>query len=197
MRSKNPELMRKIQAFAENFYIEHGVSPTKAQIAENLNIAPGTVTKYLYAMREKQMIQYDGRKIETNLTLKRNSRYSSAAILGSVSCGPLQFEDENVEGYISLPEIIFGKGEFFVLKANGDSMINAGIDDGDWVIIKKQTTAKDGDIVVALSDGMNNLKYFYQKDGFAILRSANEKYGDILVKNLEIQGIAVNIIKNI
>lgn len=197
MRSKNPELMKKIQVYAEEFYIEHGISPTKAQIAQKLNITPGTVTKYLHAMREKQMIQYDGRNIETTLTLKRNNSYSSAAILGSVSCGPLQFEDENVEGYISLPEIIFGKGEFFVLKANGDSMINAGIDDSDWIIVKKQSFANDGDIVVALYNGMNNLKYFYKKDNCAILRSANDKYEDIIVENLSIQGVAVKIIKNL
>lgn len=197
MRSKNPELMKKMQTYAENFYIEHGTSPTKAQIAQKLNIAPGTVTKYLHAMREKQMIQYDGRNIETPLTLKRNNKYSSAAILGSVSCGPLQFEDENVEGFISLPEAIFGKGEFFILKANGDSMINAGIDDGDWIIVKKQSFANDGDIVVALSNGMNNLKYFYKKDNFALLRSANEKYEDIVVESLSVQGVAVKIIKNL
>lgn len=197
MRSKNPELMKKIQTFAEDFYIQHGISPTKAEIAQKLNIAPGTVTKYLHAMREKNMIQYDGRTIKTDLTLKCNNSCSSAAILGSVSCGPLQYEDENVEGFVPLPEIIFGKGEFYILKANGDSMINAGIDDGDWVVIKKQHYAKNGDIVVALSNGMNNLKYFYKENDFAILRSANEKYDDIYVKDLTIQGIAVNIIKNL
>lgn len=197
MRSKNPVLMDDIRQFAEEYYIKTGYSPTKIQIAEKLGIAAGTVTKYLKEMHQKRMIEYDGRTIRTSLTQKRASGYSSAAILGSVSCGPLQFEEENVEGFIALPEAIFGKGEFYILKANGDSMTDAGIDDGDWVVIKKQTHAKNGDIVVALSNGMNNLKYFYRENGYAILRSANEKYEDIRTDELSIQGIAVKIIKNL
>lgn len=197
MRSKDPLLMDTIIRFAEQFYIKNGYSPTKAQIAKKLEITQGTVTKYLQAMRDKQMIEYDGYTIHTSLTKKRNNKHTCAAILGSVSCGPLQYEDENVEGFISLPEVIFGKGEFYILKANGDSMIGAGIDDGDWVVIKKQNYAKDSDIVVALTDGMNNLKYFFHSENGAVLRSANEKYEDIVVNDLSIQGIAVNIIKNI
>lgn len=197
MRSKNPELMSKIQHFAEEYYIKNGISPTKLQIADKLNIAAGTVTKYLKEMHEKSLIEYDGRTIKTDITKKRNNNYSSAAILGSVSCGPLQFEEESAEGFISLPEVIFGKGEFYILKANGDSMISAGIDDGDWVVIRKQDYANNGDIVVALVNGMNNLKYFFKKDNYAILRSANVKYEDIYTEELSIQGVAVNVIKNI
>ncbi len=197
MRSKDPMLMEAIMKFAEQFYISNGYSPTKAQIAEKLEITQGTVTKYLQVMRDKQMIEYNGYTIHTSLTKKCNNNHTCAAILGSVSCGPLQYEDENIEGFISLPEVIFGKGEFYILKANGDSMIDAGIDDGDWVVIKKQQFANDGDIVVALVDGMNNLKYFFHDENCAILRSANKKYKDIIVKDLSVQGIAVNIIKNI
>ena len=102
--------------------------------------------------------------------------------------------------YISLPESVFGKGEMFLLKANGDSMIDAGIDDGDWVVIKRQQEAKEGDIIVALSDGMCNLKYlFFDKEkGCALLRSANKnkKYPDIEIQNLEVQGVAYKVIKD-
>lgn len=143
------------------------------------------------------MVEYDGYTIHTPLTRKYNNTKCSAAILGSVSCGPLQYEDENVEGFVSLPEVIFGKGEFYLLKANGDSMVNAGIDDGDWIVIRKQNTAKDGDIVVALTEGMNNLKYFFHGDGHAILRAANSNYDDIIIDELAIQGVAVKIIKNL
>ena len=197
MRSKDPKLMEQIQKFAEKYFIDNGVSPTKAEIAFSLNITPGTVSKYLSVMKENKMVEYDGYTIHTPLTRKYDSNKCSAAILGSVSCGPLQYEDENIEGFISLPEVIFGRGEFYILKANGDSMVNAGIDDGDWVVIKKQNYANDGDIVVALTDGMNNLKYFYRGSGHAILRAANDKYEDILVDELAIQGVAVKIIKNL
>ena len=102
---------------------------------------------------------------------------------------------------VRLPETVFGKGEMFLLRANGDSMVDAGIDDGDWVVIRKQNTAEEGDIVVALSDGLNNLKYFYRnkRKGCAILRSANAEkgYKDIETFDLQIQGVAQNVIKGL
>ncbi len=199
MRSKSPEMMESIKNFAEDFYLKNFKSPTKVQIAQALNITPGTVSKYLTHMKNLNMIEYDGYTVHTEQTHKYSSGQCSAAILGSVSCGPLLFENENIEGFIALPEIIFGKGEFYILKANGDSMKDAGIDDGDWVVVKKQNFASEGDIVVALVEGANNLKYFFrhkEKD-CAILRSANKDYKDILVDELTIQGVATQIIKKV
>jgi len=202
MRSKSLDLMKEIKSFAERFYLQNERSPYKSEIATELGITKSTAVKYLAEMRDRGMIEYDGYTIHTDMTRKVNMKQSGAAILdSSVSCGPLQLEEERVMEYVHLPEAIFGKGEFFILRANGDSMVDAGIDDGDWIVIKKQNTAEEGDIIVALAEGMNNLKYFYknEKKGCAILRSANKekKYKDIEVKELYIQGVAQNVIKNI
>lgn len=202
MRTKNLDTMNEIIKYAEQFYLEYGRSPYKSEIAEEIGCAKGTVTKYLIAMRDKGMIEYDGHTIHTEVTRKYNGSSSGAAILdSSVSCGPLQLEEERVLEYVNLPESIFGCGDFFILRANGDSMVDAGIDDGDWIVIKKQNTAEEGDIIVALSEGLNNLKYFYRnkRKGCAILRSANEAkhYKDIEVYDLQIQGIAQHVIKNL
>ena len=153
-------------------------------------------------MRDRGMIEYDGYTIHTEVTRKYNGEKAGAAILdSSVSCGPLQLEEERVLEYVNLPAAIFGSGDFFILRANGDSMVDAGIDDGDWIVVKKQNTAEEGDIIVALSDGCNNLKYFYRnkRKGCAILRSANEAkgYKDIEVYDLQIQGVAQNVIKGL
>ena len=79
-------------------------------------------------------------------------------------------------------------------------MVDAGIQEGDWLVISQQNTAKEGDIVVALYEGVSNLKYlFYDNEkGYAILRSANKKrnYKDILTKDLQIQGVLHSVIKN-
>lgn len=199
MRSKSPVIMENIKNFAENFYLKNFKSPTKVQIAQALNITPGTVSKYLAHMKNLGLIEYDGYTVHTEQTHKYSPKQCSAAIIGSVSCGPLLFENENIEGFIALPEFIFGKGEFYILKANGDSMTDAGIDDGDWVVIKKQNFANEGDIIVALVEGANNLKYFYRdkEKNYAILRSANKNYKDIFVSELFIQGVATQIIKNV
>lgn len=202
MRSKNIELMNQIKEFSETFYIEEGRSPSTTEIAQEVGVSRGTAYRYIVEMAEKGMIEYDGSSIHTDLTRKYNGNASGAAILdSSVSCGPLQLEEERVLEYVKLPEAIFGSGEFFILRANGDSMVDAGIDDGDWIVIRKQNTAEEGDIIVALSDGYNNLKYFYRnkRKGCAILRSANETkhYKDIEVYDLQIQGVAQHVIKGL
>lgn len=202
MRSKNTDLMNEIKEFAEKYYIANGKSPSTTDIANKVGVSRGTAYRYIVEMAEKGMIEYDGYTIHTEVTRKYNGEKAGAAILdSSVSCGPLQLEEERIVEYVNLPAAIFGGGDFFILRANGDSMVDAGIDDGDWIVVKKQNTAEEGDIIVALSEGCNNLKYFYRnkRKGCAILRSANEAkgYKDIEVSDLQIQGVAQNVIKGL
>ena len=94
---------------------------------------------------------------------------------------------------------MFGSGEFYILRANGDSMIDAGIETGDTVVIRKQNTAQFGDIVVALADGQNTLKtYAYDEElERVMLLPENEEYDPIYPNELYIQGVAVNVIKKL
>lgn len=200
MRSKNTDLMNQIKEFAENYYLEFSKSPSTSQIANAVGVARGTAYRYLVDMAERGMIDYDGEEIKTNVTRKYTDPGTNAVILdGSVSCGVGLSEEERVLEYVKLPKTVFGNGELFLLKANGDSMVDAGIDDGDWIVIKRQNFADEGDIIVALFEGMNNLKYFFRdtQKGCAILRSANDikNYADIEVYDLQIQGVAQNVIK--
>lgn len=165
MREKSLDIMTEIIKFAENFYLENGRSPYKSEIADEIGFAKGTVAKYLAVMRDKGMIEYDGHTIHTEMTRKYNGDTAGAAILeNSVSCGPLTMEEEKILEYVQLPASIFGNGELYILTANGDSMVDAGIEHGDLIVVKKQNTAEEGDIVVALSEGQNNLKYFYKNE---------------------------------
>lgn len=197
MRSKSPELMKEICQYAEQYYLQNGISPSTTKIAEEVGVSRGTVYKYLVAMNENGMIAYDGQDIQTDVTRKVNMDSSQTAIVGSVPCGSPQYEEENIEEYISLPAAIFGKGDFYILRASGDSMIDAGIDDGDLVVIRKQNFADDGDIVVALVDNQNTLKTFYRDEQSRkiILHPENEQMDDIVVDNCYIQGIACHVIK--
>ena len=202
MRSKSIELMNQIKEFAERFYIDEGRSPSTTEIAVEVGVSRGTAYRYIVEMAEKGLIEYDGSSITTEATRKYKGSGTSATILDcSVSCGPGLMEEQRILEYVRLPETVFGSGEMFLLRANGDSMVDAGIDDGDWIVVRKQNTAEEGDIVVALSDGLNNLKYFYKnkKKKCAILRSANavKNYKDIEVYDLQIQGIAQHVIKGL
>lgn len=199
MRSKSPELMSQICKYAEQYYLQNGHSPSTTKIAEAVGISRGTAYKYLVEMDERGMIKYDGKDIQTPVTKKVNKDISQTAIVGSIPCGTPEYEEENVEEYVSLPNAIFGKGNFFILRASGNSMIEAGIDDGDLVVIRKQVSAEEGDIVVALVDNKNTLKRFYrdEENKKIILHPENKNMKDIVVDECYIQGVACHVIKSL
>ncbi len=87
-----------------------------------------------------------GRKITTERTEKMHTSIFRAAVVGDISCGLPNIAEEHIEEYVSLPESMFGSGEFYILRARGGSMIEAGIDPGDLVVIRKQETAENGEI---------------------------------------------------
>lgn len=199
MRSKSPELMNEIREFAENYCLTHNCSPSTTEIAAGVGIARGTVYKYLVAMKDQGFIRYDGRNIVTPLTEKLESTHLSVPVCGSIPCGTPTEEIEHIESIVALPTAIFGSGELFILMAHGDSMVDAGIDDGDLVVIKKQPTAREGDIVAALVDNESTLKRFYvdKESHTVILRAENKNYKDIVCRTCSIQGVAQHIIKKL
>lgn len=199
MRSKSQELMDEILKFAEEYYLDNGHSPATSAIAAELNISRATAYRYLVEMNDRGMVEYDGQEIHTAVTRKLNNEINRTAIVGSVPCGSPQYEEENIEEYISLPTAIFGKGDFFILRASGQSMIEAGIDDGDLVVVRKQNFADEGDIIVALVDNQNTLKRYYRDDERKkiVLHPENRRMKDILVDECYIQGVARHIIKTL
>ena len=205
MKTKNPDLLEMIYEYIQKFIMDYKRIPSTAEIGATLGISKATAYRYLMELSQQGRIIYDGknRVIESDSISKYDTSSIQAAILGSVHCGEPQFEEENIESYVNLPSHIFGRNDCYILHANGDSMIDAGIDDGDLVVIRKQWFAKDGEIVVALVDGESTLK-IYRKDqnGVAYLQPANKKesylYSNIYARNsLYIQGVAIFVIKQI
>lgn len=197
MRSKNPDTMDAIVEYVNRYHLRNYHSPTLAEIADELGIVRSTVYKYLVEMNVRGMISYDGREIETAVTRKVRHETTSAAILGSIACGLPQYAEENIEEYVSLPVSMFGRGEFYILRASGDSMIEAGIDSGDLVVIRKQNYAEEGDIIVALVENETTLKRFYKDKRRRMIRlhPENKDMADIYVRECVIQGVAVHVIK--
>ena len=103
--------------------------------------------------------------------------------------------EENIEETHALPQSLFGNGKLFMLRAFGDSMIDAGIKQGDLIVLRQQNCAENGDIVVALVDGKNTLKRFYKKGKKIVLHPENATMKDIIVSECEIQGVLVSCIK--
>lgn len=198
MRHKSEELMEQIFEFVEQFTVENLRSPSTTEIAKAVKVAQSTAYKYLVAMRERGMLSYKDGVISTKKT-RTLMMNRSAAIVGSVACGLPQLEEENIEEYITLPASLIGKGEFYVVHASGESMIGAGIDNNDLVIVRKQTNANYGDLVIALVDNENTLKryLFDSKKNRPYLHPENPDFKDIYPASLSIQGVAVHVIKRL
>ena len=199
MRRRNVELMNRIIEFAEQYYLENSSSPSVRTIADKFGIGVSTAYRYLLEMDQRGLITYDGKRISNDRIEKLNSNSGviRAAVVGSIACGIPNLAEENVEEYVSLPRSMFGDGEFFILRANGESMIDAGIETGDLVVIRKQACAEDGQIVVALVEDEATLKRLYRDKGKVRLHPENRAMDDIIVDDGIIQGVAVKVIKDL
>ena len=201
MRVKKLEIMERIIAFANEFRREYGRSPSTAEIGAEVGVAKGTAYTYLTRMHELGMIRYNGKDIITNLSERINKAVNNTPIVGRVVCGDPTQEEEMVEEYVDLPASIFGSGELFILQAYGDSMDRAGIDAGDYVVVRKQNTANSGELVVALTNGENNLKrirFDNERKVVALCpESSNKRYKVKEYKEVQIQGVVTHVIKKL
>lgn len=202
MQHKDPQLMEKIRLYALNYYREHNQMPSIRTIADGIGMNRGSVQKYLVEMQERGIIEYDGkiRHIHASKAPTESKDTYNAGIIGSIACGLPADVEEYVEEYVPLPVSIFGKGELYILRASGDSMIEAGISDGDLVVVRKTTEANDGDIVVALTEetGTTLKRLRHEKDSDrVILHPENSAMRDMTFESIAVQGVAVKVIKNI
>ena len=201
MRTKNQELMTKMINFIESEYQKNGVAPTLREIASEFNITSACVSHYLTEMKEKGLIQSNGksRSIKTSNMQSMLHEVSYLPVVGSIACGTPLLAEENIEKYLPVPTDFLGAGKFFILRANGNSMIKAGIEDGDYVIVKQQETAEIGQIIVALINDEATLKRYYidNEKQQVRLHPENDKMKDMYFKNVVIQGIAVKVIKDL
>ena len=200
MRQKNYALMQSIKQCAETYFLENKTWPSLGQIASHLKIGKTTAHRYLHSMHENGMLSYDGAQgVRTELADKFRPETCTVAVLGDVSCGLPKYADENIESYMELPRQLLGEGTFFLLRASGDSMIGADIEDGDLVVIRQQSTAEDGDVVVALMEDEATLKTFFRdrQNRCIRLHPENPEYQDIVVQKALIQGVAVKVLKSI
>ena len=203
MRSKSPQLMEKISRIVGEYYRLHHVTPTTRQIAAEAGVSAACAYNYLVEMDRRGILRYiDGKITDLPKITKTETGYFSAPLVGSIRCGDPETEEEQVEMYISLPEVLFGQGEFYLVRASGDSMEDAGIADGDLVLVRRQDVCEEGNIVVALdAEGENTLKTYRGIDpetGKAVLAYANEQAFPgkrILVDRLILQGVARQVIK--
>ncbi len=195
MRHKDENLLDAICKFAKEFVVENSHSPSTKDVAEEFNVSRMTASRYLSELKECGRIAYENGIISVSKLMQP----SNIPVIGSVPCGEPQLEEENIMEYIPLPRKLIGKGEFFALYADGESMTGAGINSGDLVVVRKQQTADFGNIVVALVDNENTLKTLKYDEELQrpYLHPENDAFDDIYDGPLVIQGVAVYVLKSL
>ena len=204
MRPFNETYLDDILKFVNKYYQENRVAPTIIQVSAGVGVPRSTTHRYLQELSKRGMLEYDRGILSAPQSAKMKTAYISAPLVGSIQCGSPEEEEEFVEEYVSLPVSLFGKGDFYLLRAKGDSMVDAGIEEDDLIVIERNCPAKIGDIVVALDpDNQNTLKRyagFDKTERRYILKYENEaKYpGEaIKVKSFHVQGVARHVIKSL
>ena len=204
MRPFNQTYLDDIMKFVSKYYQDNREAPTIIQISAGVGVPRSTTQRYLKELQNRGLLEYDRGILSAPQSAKMKTAYISAPLVGSIQCGSPEEEEELVEEYVSLPVSLFGKGEFYILRAKGDSMVDAGIEEDDLIVIERNCPAKIGDIVVALDpDNQNTLKRyagFDKTERRYILKYENEaKYpGEVIkVKSFMVQGIARHVIKSL
>lgn len=198
MKRYNEELLNALRGYIIDYQRANGSSPTYRKIMQNFPNGFTSTSKlsgYINVLCERRLIERDGKG---NIKVDKRFRTETvnAPLVGQVACGEPIEAYENIEGSFVLPAELYGRGELMLLKADGESMKNVGIDDGDYIVIRKQDTAEYGDMVLAIIGTGGTVKTFYpQEDGTIILHPENEQYKDIVVKECLIQGVVVGCMK--
>ena len=196
MRTLNTNTLNQMAEYINKYQREHALSPSYRQIMHGLNMSSlNLVQRYVLAL-ERQ-----GRITRTNLgnidvpEPLNTGEATPAPLVGRIACGQPTFAIEDIEGSVALPRTIFGKGELFMLRASGESMLEAGIDSGDLLVLRKADVADDGDIVVAMIEGETTLKRLFHRGKKIVLHPENKEMEDIVIPRCEIQGVLVSCIK--
>lgn len=174
------EKQKKILDFIREYKKEKGYPPTIKEIMEKFSFSsPTSVISHLSALERKGFIKKIG-KVSRGIVIK--DEFLNIPVIGRIPAGIPKIEEENFEGYISVEKEFIGEGEFFSLNVKGDSMKDAGIFDGDYIIVKRDAEIKNGDIVVAFYNGEYTVKYFYRRKEYIELKPANPFYKSIILR---------------
>ena len=201
MSNPRGDSQAKILAYIEQATRQKGYPPSVREICDATGLkSTSTVHGHLIRLEKKGLIMRDSMKpraisvpYDRDAEPSERSDMLSIPILGRVTAGTPILATENIEDYIILPQTMLGEGEHYVLQVRGESMIEAGIMDGDFVVVRKQPEAYNGDIVVAMIDDDATVKRFYRENGMFRLQPENPTMKPIIVRDVTILGKVVSL----
>ena len=192
---------REILEYIKQEILNKGYPPAVREICEAVHLkSTSSVHSHLETLEKNGYIRRDPTKpraieiIDDNFKLTRRE-VVNVPIIGQVAAGQPLLAVENIENYFPIPTEFMPNAETFMLKVKGDSMINAGIFNGDKILVQKQSDAQNGDIVVALVDDSATVKTFYKEDGHFRLQPENDTMDPIIVNECSILGKVFGIMR--
>lgn len=197
---KITDKQREILEYIKNEILNRGFPPAVREICEAVHLkSTSSVHAHLESLEKNGYIRRDPTKpraieiVDDNFNLVRREMVN-VPVIGRVAAGEPLLAIENVEGYFPIPAEFMPNAQTFILNIVGESMVNAGILDGDKVIVEQTSTAQNGDIVVALVDDSATVKRFYKENGYYRLQPENDYMDPIIVEDqLQILGKVIGV----
>ena len=200
-QGKISKKQQEILEYIKQEILNKGYPPAAREICEAVHLkSTSSVHSHLETLEKNGYIRRDPTKpraieiIDDNFNLTRRE-VVNVPIIGQVAAGQPLLAVENIENYFPIPTEFMPNAETFMLKVKGDSMINAGIFNGDKILVQKQSDAQNGDIVVALVDDSATVKTFYKEDGHFRLQPENDTMDPIIVNECSILGKVFGIMR--
>lgn len=180
---KGDEKLNSIYNYLQQFIDENGFPPSVREIAETFNIkSTSTVHYYLEKLKASGLIAHSQNKKRAVVVNGKNRVQTNyVPLVGNISAGQGILAQENIEGEFPLPQSLFIGGDLYMLRVEGDSMVKAGIFDGDYVVVRKQDDAEIGEIVVALWQGQATIKRLKDVAPNLVLHPENDAMSDIVI----------------
>lgn len=196
MRSSK-ENQQKILDFIKKEIEQKGYPPSVREICAAVGLkSTSTVHAHLNHLEEQGLIRRDSTKPRALEVLDgSHTRGRSVPLVGRVTAGLPILAIENIEDHLVLPQNMLGKDDVFCLRVQGDSMIEAGIFDGDIIVVRQQNTAENGEIVVAMVEDEATLKRIFYEEGHVRLQPENSSMAPIFVDSVQVLGKLVALIR--
>ena len=198
MQRPRGDNQQRILDFIKSEIQTKGYPPSVREIAQAVGLkSTSTVHGHLQRLEKRGLLHRDAMKprameVMGDPNFVRNNS-TAVPVVGRVTAGLPILAEENLDEYVSIPEVMLGEGEHFILLVRGDSMIEAGILDGDYIVVKRCAEALNGEIVVAMIDDSATVKRFYKEDGHFRLQPENSSMEPIYADEVTVLGKVVSL----